>query len=191
MSERFVGRGGHKLNAALEHWVPNLIGSLDGVVAADLGANVGGFTDCLLKAGAARVYSVDTSYGVFEWTLRNDERVVVMERTNALHLELPENVYIAAVDVGWTRQHHIIPAAWKHISPNGWIISLLKPHYEASKSQRRGGEIRRETVDEVVQTTCETLKEMGFPLADITDSPLLGGKAKNPEFLLLIGPKID
>ena len=80
-----------------------------GLVCADLGSHVGGFVDCLLQRDAARVYSVDTSYGTLAWRLRKDPRVVVLERTNALHVELPEHVDLVTVDVGWTPQHHILP----------------------------------------------------------------------------------
>ena len=84
-----------------------------GAICADLGANVGGFTDCLLHYGAAKVYAVDTAYGVLAWTLRKDPRVVVKDRTNALHVRLPEPVSLITIDVGWTRQERALPAAAK------------------------------------------------------------------------------
>src|SRR3954447_21258590 len=101
----FVSRAGEKLEAALVTFPVEVSGR----VCADLGANVGGFTDCLLRHGAAKVYAVDTAYGVIAWTLRKDPRVVVKDRTNALHVHLPEPVSLVSVDVGWTRQEKILP----------------------------------------------------------------------------------
>src|ERR1700729_302541 len=101
----FVSRAGLKLEAALLSFPIDVIGK----TCADLGANVGGFTDCLLQHGAAKVYAVDTAYGVLAWTLRKDPRIIVKERMNALHVKLPEPVSLIAVDVGWTRQDKILP----------------------------------------------------------------------------------
>jgi 23S rRNA (cytidine1920-2'-O)/16S rRNA (cytidine1409-2'-O)-methyltransferase len=111
----FVSRAGHKLEAALVAF------SIDatGRTCADLGANVGGFTDCLLRYGAARVYAVDTAYGILAWTLRKDPRVVVRDRTNALHVRLPEPVTLVAVDVGWTKQEKILPVVAGLVTGNG------------------------------------------------------------------------
>ena len=103
----FVSRAGLKLEHAMQTFGLDAAGK----VCADLGSNTGGFVDCLLRRGAARVYAVDTGYGVLEWKLRNDPRVVVMERTNAMHVVLPEKVQIVTIDVAWTRQQRILPAA--------------------------------------------------------------------------------
>ncbi|MHC4480407.1 MAG: SAM-dependent methyltransferase, partial [Planctomycetota bacterium] len=124
---RFVGRGGEKLEFALDQ----LRLGVSGLLAADFGCNVGGFTDCFLHRGARRVYAVDTGYGMLAWKLRQDERVVVMERTNAMHVELPEPVDVVAVDVGWTKQRYILPNALKRLDAHGSVLSLLKPQYEA------------------------------------------------------------
>ena len=101
-----------------------------GLVCADFGCHAGGFTDCLLRHGAERVYAVDTGYGVLDYRLRTDERVVVMERTNALHCEPPRPVDVVTIDMGWTRQRYAIPAALRWLAPGGRIVSLVKPHYE-------------------------------------------------------------
>src|SRR5207248_8668677 len=104
MSE-FASRAGHKLDHALSTFqidVTNL-------TCADLGSNVGGFVDCLLQHGAAKVYAIEKGYGVLEWRLRKDPRVVVMERTNAMHVELPEKIDLVTIDVAWTRQRKILP----------------------------------------------------------------------------------
>src|SRR3569623_385074 len=103
----FVSRAGQKL----EHALASFRCDVNGFVCADFGSNTGGFTDCLLKRGAAKVYAIDTGYGVLDWKLRKDPRVVVMERTNAMHVTLPEPVALVVIDVAWTRQRHILPAA--------------------------------------------------------------------------------
>ncbi len=128
MSE-FVSRGGQKL----DHALAALGIGVTGKICADLGCSTGGFTDCLLSHGAAKVYAVDTGYGVLDWKLRKDSRVVVMERVNAMHAELPEAMEIITIDVGWTRQRHILPSARRMLAPDGVVISLVKPHYEADR----------------------------------------------------------
>ncbi len=122
---QFVGRAGDKLDAALAAFAVDV----GGWVCADFGCNVGGFTHCLLSRGAARVYAVDTGYGALAWTLRQDSRVVVMERTNALYTEPPEPVDLVAIDVAWTPQKLIFPAARKWPKPGGIIVSLPQAHY--------------------------------------------------------------
>ena len=103
----FVSRAGYKLDHALAAFAIDV----KGLVCADLGSNVGGFVDCLLQRMAAKVYAVEKGYGVLEWKLRKDSRVVVMERTNAMHITLPEEVALVTIDVAWTRQRNILPAA--------------------------------------------------------------------------------
>lgn len=120
---RFVGRGGEKMTWGLE-WA-GLVPT--GWVCCDLGSHVGGFVDALLQAGAEKVYAVDTCYGTFAWKLRNDPRVVLKERTNALHVEIPEKVRLATCDVGWTRQEKVLPKALSLVEPGGFVLSLVKP----------------------------------------------------------------
>lgn len=114
-SSPFVSRGGEKLAAALDHFSLNVAGW----VCADLGSHIGGFVDCLLQRGAARVFAVDTCYGTLAWKLRRDRRVVVMERTNAMHVALPEPVDLVTVDVGWTPQVQVLPNVVRMIGPRG------------------------------------------------------------------------
>src|SRR3954451_12623884 len=116
----FVSRAGQKLEHALREFHFDVAG----LVCADLGCSTGGFTDCLLQHGAAKVYAVDTGYGVLDWKLRKDSRVVVMERVNAMHVQLPELVDLVSIDVAWTRQRRILPAARKLIRPDGIVITL-------------------------------------------------------------------
>lgn len=183
-SERVVGRGHHKLAAALEAFgvIPA------GWVCADLGCNVGGFVGCLLARGAERVYAVDTGYGALDYQLRRDPRVVAMERTNAMHVRLPEAVNLVTIDVGWTRQKHILPAARAMTRPDGQIISLIKPHYEAEPSLLRDGVLPAEHVDGVVESVASTLGDLGLVELGRTLSPL-PGHGGNQEVFLLLAPK--
>src|SRR5437763_12080304 len=103
----FVSRAGQKL----EHALATFHVDVSGKICADLGSNTGGFVDCLLRRGAAKIYAIDTGYGALDWKLRKDPRVIVMERTNAMHATLPEKVDLVTIDVAWTRQKHILPAA--------------------------------------------------------------------------------
>lgn len=127
-SQPYVSRGGEKLAAALDHFGIDISGR----VCADLGSHIGGFVDCLLQRGAAKVYSVDTCYGTLAWKLRRDPRVVVLERTNAMHVSLPESVDLATIDVGWTPQAKILPNVASLLRPHGRVVTLVKPQYEAT-----------------------------------------------------------
>lgn len=176
-----VSRGGQKLAAALDRF------NIDpgGWVCADLGSNVGGFVDCLLQRGARKVYAVDTAYGELAWKLRRDQRVVVMERTNALHVELPEAVSLVTVDVAWTRQHLILPQAGRLLAPGGLVITLIKPHYEAEKHLLHGGVLPEEQVEPVVNQVVARLGELGITVVDMVPSPLRG-QGGNREVLALV-----
>lgn len=182
----YVGRGGEKMAWGLE-WA-----GLDptGWACADLGSHVGGFVDALLQAGAARVYSVDTCYGTFAWTLRNDPRVVLKERTNALHVEIPEKVRLVTCDVGWTRQSKVLPKAVSLLEDGGYVLSLLKPQYEAEKDEmeKGRGRVRDAALDRIVHDVRALAESLGHPVAGPARTPFLGGKGKNPEFFFLVGP---
>ncbi|NUM35601.1 MAG: TlyA family RNA methyltransferase [Candidatus Brocadiae bacterium] len=129
----FVSKGGLKLAFALSHFSIQAANK----TAADLGSHQGGFVDCLLQNQAQKVYSVDTCYGTLAWKLRQDPRVVLYERTNALHWRSPEPLDLVTIDVGWTKQEHIIPIALRSIKPSGEILSLLKGQYEISDKEKR------------------------------------------------------
>ena len=143
---QFVSRGGQKLDHALTEFGINPAGKS----CADLGCSTGGFVDCLLQRGAEKVFAVDTGYGVLDWKLRNDSRVVVMERTNAMHVELPQPVDLVTIDVAWTRQRNILPSARRLLVPDGCVVTLVKPHYEAMPEQLRKGVLPEDLVDAVV-----------------------------------------
>ncbi|MCC8190454.1 MAG: TlyA family rRNA (cytidine-2'-O)-methyltransferase [Planctomycetes bacterium] len=182
----YVGRGGEKMAWALA-W-----SGLDpsGRVCCDLGSHVGGFVDALLQAGAARVYAVDTCYGTFAWTLRNHPRVILHERTNALHVELPEAVERGTCDVVWTRQEKILPQALSLLRPGGFVLSLLKPQYEAApgEMEKGRGRVRDDALERIVQDVRTTAEAFGHPVAGPARTPFLGGKGKNPEYFFRIGP---
>ena len=173
----FVSRAGNKLQFAIDQFHI----SVKGFICADFGSSTGGFTDCLLQNGAKRVYSIDTAYGEFAWKLRNDPRVIVMERTNAMHVSLPERMDLITVDVGWTKQKNILPNAFSNLKDGGLIISLIKPHYEAGK-----GKIKVDQVEQILQVVQEEIEKVGGRVIQIIKSPILGVRAKNPEYLALI-----
>lgn len=175
----FVSRAGKKLEHALQTFeidVTNL-------VCADFGCSTGGFTDCLLRSDAQRVYAIDTGYGVLEWGLRNDEGVVMMERTNAMHVELPEKMDIITIDASWTRMEKIVPNALANLKEDGHIIALVKPHYEAHPKMLRKGKLQDENIPEVLEIVREKLRDLGVKVLQETESPIVGGKGKNKEFL--------
>lgn len=178
---KYVSRGGDKLDFALKAFELDVAGS----VAADLGSNVGGFVDCLLQHGAARVYSVDTSYGTLAWKLRQDPRVVVIERQNAMHVQLPEPVDVVTIDVGWTRQHLILPHALKLLRPGGIIVSLLKPQYEAEPHEVHRGVVAPELAPLIADRVIQNLLALSLQIDNFIASPITGGKG-NVEFLLKV-----
>ena len=139
--ERFVSRGGYKLQSALEHFQLQVQGS----IAMDIGASTGGFTDCLLQAGAKRVYALDVGYGQLHWKLRNDSRVVNLERVNFRYVAddlLPEVVDLAVMDCSFISLRHILPPALKFLRTEGQILALVKPQFEVESSQTKKGVVR-------------------------------------------------
>lgn len=178
----FVSRAGAKLDHALDEFKLRV----EGLVCADLGCSTGGFTDCLLQRGAAKVYAIDTGYGVLDWKLRQDPRVVVMERTNALHVQLPEPVQFISIDTSWTPQRLMVPHALELLAPGGNIVSLLKPHYEADRKILRQGKVPDELLPQVIEEVQEELKSLEIIVKGITESPIIGGKGGNKEYLMWI-----
>ncbi len=180
---RYVTRSGVKLEQALATF--NV--EVEGIVCADLGSHQGGFVDCLLQHGAARVYSVDTSYGTLAWTLRKDDRVVVMERTNAMHVELPEPVDLVTIDVGWTTQKRILPSARALVQPAGRILSLIKPQYEATETEREGGVVPEVNLEPVLARVRLDVAGAGLAILGEVASPIRGGGG-NAEFVWILAP---
>jgi|YNPBryantNP2012_1023418.scaffolds.fasta_scaffold01714_3 23S rRNA (cytidine1920-2'-O)/16S rRNA (cytidine1409-2'-O)-methyltransferase len=178
---RFVSRGGEKLEAALVRFGVDV----RGLVVADVGASTGGFTDCLLQHGASRVYAIDVGYGQLDWRLRNDPRVVVMERVNARYLErLPEPVELVTIDVSFISLTLILPAAVRWLTDTGHVVALIKPQHEAGRSDvGKGGVVRDPLVHRRVLTkVLASAADSGLGLQGLIPSPLRG-PAGNIEFL--------
>lgn len=177
----YVSRGGLKLAAALDAFGVNPAGW----VCADIGASTGGFTDCLLQRGAARVYAVDVGYGQLAWSLRRDPRVVAMERTNIRYLEsLPEAVGLATVDVSFIGLGLVLPRVAMLLSPDGQVIALIKPQFEVGKGQvGKGGVVRDPKLHRLaIEKVLAAAAMAGLAPAGVIRSPITG-PAGNVEFL--------
>ena len=183
----WVSRGGLKLAHALAHF------ALDpkGAIAIDVGASTGGFTDVLLTHGAAKVYAVDVGHGQLDWTLRNDPRVLVIERFNARHLtpaDLPGPVDIAVIDVSFISLRQILPVIPPVLRPGGDVIALVKPQFEAGRAEVRKGVIHDETVRlRVIDEIAAAAAGLGLTPMGSVPSPITGQKG-NVEFLLHLRP---
>jgi 23S rRNA (cytidine1920-2'-O)/16S rRNA (cytidine1409-2'-O)-methyltransferase len=178
----YVSRGGLKLAHALAEFEIEPTG----LVMADVGASTGGFTDCLLQRGAARIYAIDVGYGQLDWRLRQDARVVVMERTHARELVAsPEPIDAAVVDVSFISLRSVLPSVLGWMKPTGWIVALIKPQFEAGRGQvGKGGVVRDPAVhDEVVARVTTAIETLGKKVVGVTPSPILG-PAGNREFLV-------
>ena len=180
----YVSRGGEKLAGALKSFPV----AVNGKIIADVGASTGGFTDCLLQHGALKVYAIDVGHGILHWKLRQDPRVVVMERTNARHLtQLPDQVDLVTVDASFISLKVLLPVIQGWIHPNGGeIIALIKPQFEAGKAAVARGEgvIRDPNLHRQILLDILTYSiEQGFAVRGLIRSPLLGPKG-NTEFLV-------
>ncbi len=179
----YVSRAGLKLEAALRGFKLDL----HAWTCVDFGSHTGGFVDCLLQHGAARVYAVDPSYGVLDYRLRRDPRVVAFERTNALRFVAPEACDLVTIDVGWTAQRLILPAARRSLKPDGRVITLVKPQYEARPDQLLVGVVRREHLEEVLAVCRADIAALNWRIAAELESPLRG-HGGNVEYLWLLAP---
>lgn len=185
----YVSRGGLKLAKALDRF------GIDpgGCVAADVGASTGGFTDCLLQRGAQRVYAIDVGYGQLRWKLRQDPRVVTMERINARHLErLPEAVGIVTIDVSFISLRLILPRVARWLTPGGQVIALVKPQFEAGPEQVGKGGIVRDvrTHRDVLMGVSAWAETHGWRTHGLIRSPIKGAKG-NVEFLIWLSQTAD
>ncbi len=179
---RFVSRGGEKLAAALAHFPIEVAGK----VCADVGASTGGFTDCLLQDGAARVYAIDVGQGILHWRLRNDSRVVVMEKTNARKLKaLPEPVVLVTIDASFISLRSLLPVVRGWLTPGADLLALIKPQFEAGrKAVGKRGVVRDPAIHrQVVERVIAAASELDFTPLGVMQSPLRGPKG-NVEFLL-------
>ncbi len=182
----YVSRGGLKLEKGLKDF--NI--DLKGKKVIDIGASTGGFTDCMLKYGADTVIAVDVGYGQFDWKLRNNKRVVCMERTNARYLkpeDIPYKTDFCTIDVSFISLKKIIPAVINLLKTNGEIVCLIKPQFEAGRDKvgRHGVVLSEETHKEVVMGICQFAVESSLKIRGITFSPIKGPKG-NIEYILYI-----
>lgn len=182
----YVSRGGLKLEKALDEFpVP-----VEGVIAIDVGASTGGFTDCLLQRGAAKVYAVDVGYGQLDWKLRCDERVVNFERTNIRHLEssaLDGKPSLAVIDASFISLEKVLPPTLQLLTDDAYIVALIKPQFEVGKGEvGKGGVVRDQSKHEqVVDKISAFVVASGCDIVGLTDSPILGPKG-NREFLIAL-----
>ena len=183
---RYVSRGGLKLEKAM-----NCFGvTLEGKIAMDVGASTGGFTDCMLQNGAVKVYSVDVGHGQLAWKLRNDERVVCMEKTNIRYVtpdDVADKIDFASIDVSFISLKKVLPAFYDLLTDVGEVVCLIKPQFEAGREKvGKKGVVREQSVHvEVVDMIVSFAREMGFVTLDLSYSPIKGPEG-NIEYLLYI-----
>ena len=185
----YVSRGGLKLEKAIEEWGVECSGR----VCMDMGASTGGFTDCMLQHGAAKVYAIDVGYGQLDYKLRTDERVVNMEKTNIRYLDtglISEAVDLISIDVSFISLRHMFPVAEKVLSGDGRVVCLVKPQFEAGREQvGKGGIVRDPKVHEdVINRVIGYAAENGFYPQKLSHSPIKGTKG-NIEYILLLSRK--
>ena len=185
----YVSRGGLKLEAALREF------SIDvtGLTILDVGASTGGFTDCLLQHGAKRVFALDVGYGQLAWSLRNDPRVVILERTNIRYLppsEIKESLDAAVVDASFISLRIIVPATLKHLGKGSFILALIKPQFEAGKGMvAKGGLVRDEGLHKTIINDLSTFfSKRGLAVCGTFESPLTGAKGNREFFIYLKYP---
>jgi 23S rRNA (cytidine1920-2'-O)/16S rRNA (cytidine1409-2'-O)-methyltransferase len=181
---RFVGRGGLKL----EHALSEFHIAVGGKTAIDIGASTGGFTDCLLQQGCRKVYAVDVGYGQLAWKLRQDPRVVVIERTNVRDMDaalIPESVDLAVLDVSFISLEKVIPSILRFLKPASEIVALIKPQFEVGKEHVGKGGIVRDEVERTaaVNRIAKFVRSLGFEVRGVSPSPITGQDG-NVEFLL-------
>jgi 23S rRNA (cytidine1920-2'-O)/16S rRNA (cytidine1409-2'-O)-methyltransferase len=183
-SLKYVSRGGLKLEGALKHFEVDV----QDKTALDIGASTGGFTDCLLQNGASKVYALDVGHGQLDWKLRNDDRVVVMEKINARHLkegDIPEKVDIVVMDASFISLTMLIAPSIMFLKPGGVLVALIKPQFEVGKGEvGKGGIVREENKHtEVVDKITKHLEELNLNIMGVIPSPILGTQG-NKEFLI-------
>jgi 23S rRNA (cytidine1920-2'-O)/16S rRNA (cytidine1409-2'-O)-methyltransferase len=182
--QKYVSRGGLKL----EHAVKKFSINIKDKICMDIGASTGGFTDCLLQNGAAKVYAVDVGYGQLHWKLRNNNRVIVLERENFRTMErekIPDIIHLSVIDVSFISLKLIVPKALEFLHEKGEIVALIKPQFEAGKKHvGKGGIVKDSEIHkQVINSLSSFFSQIGLQIVNITESPLLGQKG-NKEFLI-------
>lgn len=180
----YVSRGGLKL----EHAIKTFNINVKDKIAMDIGASTGGFTDCLLQHGAKKIYAIDVGYGQFSWVLRNNENVVLFEKTNIRYLDgdlVPDKIDIATIDVSFISLLKVMPKVLEFLAPQGEIVALIKPQFEVGrKDVGKGGVVKDEDKRlEVVEKIKGASEEMGLEVKGTTTSPIKGPKG-NVEYLI-------
>ena len=181
---QYVSRGGLKLEKAMKHFDI----TMDGKVCMDIGASTGGFTDCMLQNGAVKVYSIDVGYGQLDWKLRNDPRVVCMEKTNIRYVtpeDLGEPVDFSSIDVSFISLTKVLGAIRAYLTDDGEIVALIKPQFEAGREKvgKKGVVREKSTHHEVIEKVTEFAVSIGFSVLEITFSPIKGPEG-NIEYLV-------
>jgi 23S rRNA (cytidine1920-2'-O)/16S rRNA (cytidine1409-2'-O)-methyltransferase len=182
----YVSRGGIKLAAAIKEMEISVLNC----TCMDVGASTGGFTDCLLQNGAAKVYAVDVGYGQLAWKLRQDRRVVVIERTNVRHMSesaIAEPVDLVTIDASFISLKIVVPAVLKFMSPNAKVLALIKPQFEAGKGRvGKGGVVRDEQMrQEIIADLTQYFKSLNLQCGPVIPSPILGPKG-NHEYIIVL-----
>jgi len=178
---KYVSRGGEKLAGAFDAFKLNVTN----LICADVGASTGGFTDCLLQNGASKVYAIDVGYGQIALKLRNDDRVIVIERTNARYIEsLDEPIQFVSIDASFISLKILLPPIYNWLTATGEVVALIKPQFEAGKKYvGKGGVVKDEFVHRyVLEKIMNTAQTIGFKVCGVTISPITGPKG-NVEFL--------
>ena len=188
----YVSRGGLKLEKAIEEWGVDC----NGAYCVDMGASTGGFTDCMLQHGAVKVYAIDVGYGQLDYKLREDSRVVNMEKTNIRYLDtslIEEPVDLISIDVSFISVRHMFPVASAILAPGGKILCLVKPQFEAGKDQvGKGGIVREPEIhEEVIHNVIAYAEDNGLYPHELTYSPIRGTKGNIEYILLLSNEKCD
>lgn len=186
----YVSRGGLKLQEAIRHFHIDV----KDVVALDIGASTGGFTDCLLQHGAGKVYAIDVGYGQMDLKIKNDPRVISMERKNIRHIapgDMPEKADMAVMDLSFISLTKVIPHIIPLLKDDGRIVALIKPQFEVGKGEvGKGGIVRDEAkIDKVVREITDFMIESGLHVLGVTPSPVLGAKG-NREFLIYMAKEL-
>ena len=184
---QYVSRGGLKLEKAMQVFPVKL----DGKVCMDIGASTGGFTDCMLQNGASKVYAIDVGYGQLAWKLRQDERVINLERTNIRYVteeQVPDSIDFFSVDVSFISLKLVLPVAFSLLQESGQGVCLIKPQFEAGREKvGKKGVVRDPAVHkEVIENTIAFTKEIGFSVLGLDYSPVKGPEG-NIEYLMYVG----
>ncbi|GAB4148106.1 MAG: hypothetical protein OHK0017_10560 [Patescibacteria group bacterium] len=180
-------RAAYKMAAAVQFFQLQL----QDKVCADFGANSGGFTAIMLNCGAEKVYAVETGYGLLDWTLRQNQKVICMERTNAMRVSLPEKVDLISIDTSWTKQKNILPNALNNLRDNGIIITLIKPHYEIDNQRDlRQGHVPDELIPRILEKVRTEIESLELKILGECVSPIAGKSGKNIEHLWLLRKNI-